>query len=155
MRYGEITSQVAGSDVSGGSEQHKGEAHSKRIISKIVVIRQSDHVAACKYLRDECGIDAIDINSMASQVIQAVFENHDDQILFMLACEYDRLSGGPGIIEKEVHILNYRQVRQSFQEAIDQIGLTGEVEVQHVVRMEARTFTEAQMDEFERRFALK
>ncbi|WP_298327228.1 hypothetical protein [Asticcacaulis sp.] len=155
MRYGEITSQVAGSNLSDRSEQHEGGAHSKEIISKIIVIRQSDHVAACKYLRDECGIDPIDINSMTPQVIQAVFENHDEQILFMLACECDRLSGGPGIIEKQVHILNFRQVRQSFQEAIDQIGLTGEVEVQHVVRMEARTFTETQMDEFERRFALK
>ncbi|MBJ7416135.1 MAG: hypothetical protein JHC88_11910 [Niveispirillum sp.] len=121
-------------------------------VSKEVVIRKSDHARACRFLIDECGVTPIDINSMCPQFIQVVFDNIEDQILFLMSCSYGDLSGSEYFVEKEVNAQNYDEVWISFHNILQQKAYSSLIKIRHVLRMQVRTFTDNQMDEFVNRF---
>lgn len=122
-------------------------------VSKEVVIRKSDHARACRFLSDECGVKPIDINSMCPQFIQVVFDEIKDQIIFLKLCSYGDIVDNEYGFDKRIAPQTCREVLALFLEILERNTYFGRIKLRRVVRMHVRTFTEAQMEEFERRFS--
>ncbi|MFV3132009.1 hypothetical protein [Niveispirillum sp. KHB5.9] len=152
MRYREVIDAAALSILARKIADLRGT--SKAEISKEVTIRKTDHAKACHFLSEECGVTPIDINSMCPQFVQVVFDNIKDQILFLKSCPHGDLTGTEYVVEKEVCPQIYREIWASFLEILDRHAYFGRIKLRHVLRMQVRTFTEAEMKEFERRFAI-